>query len=273
MTKKARIYAVMNRKGGVGKTTTAATLAHGLALKMQGQGHVLAIDLDPQGSLGKSLGIRANGADLAHVLTGEKRPQDCIVPSGRKGLFVMPTSDALADARFDLMFDDVEASIRQAMRRRGRTQPKLDRILSERLAVAAQAFDFIIIDCPPSLDVLANAVFDFADSAIVPVKPDYLGTWGTSQHTDNIVQAQRDGIDISISWLVPTFYRPREVLARQMMQSLIRTYGKNRVATPIPQAVALEQAPADGGKTIFEFDPKSLAGRAYWQLVERVYNG
>jgi len=266
MSKKARIYAVANRKGGVGKTTTAATLAHGLTLKLHGDGHVLAIDLDPQGSLSKSLGVVANGADLAYVLTGEKKAQECIVPSGRPNFYVLPSSDLVQDAKVELLAKEVAASM--SRRRSGR----LRNVLVERLDAAVQAFDYIILDCPPSLDILTDAVFEFSDSAIVPVKPDYLGTWGTSQHTSDIIAAQEQGIDIAISWIVPTFYRPREVLARQMLQTLIRTYGKNRVAAPVPQAVVLEQAPADGGKTVFEYAPDTPAARSYWNLVERIYN-
>lgn len=266
MNKKAQIFAVANRKGGVGKTTTAATLAHGLALKLKGDGHVLAIDLDPQGSLSKSLGINANGADLAYVLTGEKRAQECIVASGRKNLYVLPSSDLVQDAKVELLAKEVAASITR------RSSGRLRNALADRLDMAAKAFDYIILDCPPSLDILTDAVFEFSDSAIVPVKPDYLGTWGTSQHTSNIIAAQEEGIDITISWIVPTFFRPREILARQMLETLQRTYGKNRVADPIPQAVVLEQAPADGGKTVFEYAPDTPAARSYWKLVERIYN-
>jgi chromosome partitioning protein len=213
------------------------------------------------------LGVSPNGHDIAYLLAGEKTAEDCIVKAGsRPNLYVLPASDLLADVKIELIGREVTSGLT----RRKRNGAGINNILIDKLSVAAGAFDYIIIDCPPSLDMLADAVFHFADAAIVPVKPDFLGTTGTAHHTQNILDAQADGIDIHVALYLPTFYRAREVLANQMLQSLIRVYGRSRVAEPIPQAAVLEQAPAASGQTIFEYAPDSPAAAAYAKLVERV---
>lgn len=268
----AAIYAVMNRKGGVGKTTTAVTLAHGLALRLRketGTGYVLIVDLDPQGHVAKALGVKHNG-QLADVLLDPKQDiREAVVPAHREGLFVLPSSDRLADAKIDLLSRHLAEVI--DYRRRRRRRVTLDEILSTRLAPANEAFDYIIVDCPPSLDMLEDAVYRYADAAIVPVKPDYLGTAGTVQHTTDILDAQTDGFDIRIEVIVPTFFRSREVLANQMYGELRDMFGKQKVADPIPQAAVLEQAPATRQQTIFEYAPEHPAARAYAKLVNRIY--
>lgn len=281
MDKKARIYAVVNRKGGVGKTTTAVTLGHGLARLIEGRGHVLIVDLDPQGNVATSLGLAPNGKDMAGVLTGEVPVEEAILHADRgqangptrPNLWVLPASDALADAKLSLVTNAALSSVLDQFG--GRTAPVVptDQLLQTYLAKAVATFDYVILDCPPSLDMLGTAVYHFADEAIVPVKVDYLGVGGTARHTQDIIQAQARGIDIRVGVIVPTFVRAREVLARQMLQALIDSYGRSRVAVPIPQSVVIEQAPAAGGLTIFEYAADSVPAKAYWRLVEKVYNG
>lgn len=275
MTKIAKKYAVMNRKGGVGKTTTTVTVAFGLAQKLGSNGNVLIVDLDPQGNVASSLRLVPREATMADLLLGDADIADCIVPVGerRPNLFVIPADDSLADAKVDLMADEVanDFKARLGSKRRKSSRPLIKELLEHRLAKADQAFDYILIDCPPSLDMLAEAVYQFSDAAIVPVKPDYLGTTGTRQHTEEIVRMQSEGIKISIEWLLPTFFRNREILARQMLESLVRRYGANRVAVPIPQAASVEQAPAAGGMTILEYDPESPAAKAYDHFIGRIY--
>ena len=118
--------------------------------------------------------------------------------------------------------------------------------------------------------MLGNAIYHFVDEAIVPVKVDFLGSAGTVRHTENIIEAQESGIDIQISWIIPTFVHKRQVLAREVIAALGKRYGPNRIAPPIPASVKLEQAPADGGKTIFEYAPNSPPAEAYKALVELV---
>ena len=281
MDKKARIYAVVNRKGGVGKTTTAVTLGHGLARLIEGKGHVLIVDLDPQGNVSTSLGLATNGKDIAGVLTGDVPVEEAILHAdrgqeggpSRPNLWVLPASDALADAKLSLVANAALNSVMdQFGGRTGKAVPT-NQLLQTYLAKAVGTFDYIILDCPPSLDMLGTAIYHFADEAIVPVKVDYLGVGGTARHTQDIIEAQARGIDIRVGVIVPTFVRAREILARQMLQALIDSYGKSRVAVPIPQSVVIEQAPAAGGLTLFEYAANSIPAQAYWRLVEKVHNG
>jgi chromosome partitioning protein len=281
MEKKAKIYAVVNRKGGVGKTTTAVTLGHGLARLIEGKGHVLIVDLDPQGNVTTSLGLATNGKDIAGVLTGDVPVEQAIMHAdrgqeggpSRPNLWVLPASDALADAKLSLVTNAALNSVMdQFGGRTGKAVPT-NQLLQTHLAKAVGTFDYIILDCPPSLDMLGTAIYHFADEAIVPVKVDYLGVGGTARHTQDIIEAQARGIDIRVGVIVPTFVRAREILARQMLQALIDSYGKSRVAVPIPQSVVIEQAPAAGGLTLFEYAANSIPAQAYWRLVEKVHNG
>ena len=281
----AEIYAVVNRKGGVGKTTTAVTLAHGLSLKLREEGeegHVLIIDLDPQGNCAMSLGIDPRDICVSQLLMGERDLQDSILSAdlsarggpARPNLYLIPATDQLADAKAELVANAaVQGVMQQLSRRRGQQAVGISDILEAQLADAKQVFSYIILDCPPTLDLLQEAVYRFADAAIVPVKVDYLGAAGAAQHTQGILDAQADGIDISIKMVVPTFVRERQILARQMLQTLQETYGKNRVALPIPTSVKVEEAPAAGGLTVFEYAPDSKPAQAYWHLVERIYHG
>lgn len=281
MNSKAQIFAIINRKGGVGKTTTAVTLAHGLAQKIEGRGHVLLIDLDPQGNVAYSLGLSTGQHDIAGVITGDILAEDAIIHADRSqsngparpNLWVLPASDALADAKLTLVANAALSTVFNQFGGKARQAVPTNLLLQTHLAKAVATFDFIVLDCPPSLDMLGTAVYHFADEAIVPVKVDYLGVGGTARHTQNIIEAQARGIDIKIKCIVPTFMRPREILARQMLQALQESYGASRVSEPIPQAVVIEQAPAAGGLTLFEYAPDSAPAEAYWKLVEKVYHG
>lgn len=276
---KATVLAVANRKGGVGKTTTAVTLAHGLARRLQadgrqnGSGYVLLIDLDPQGSAGVCLGVKPKNGDIGDVLMGESDVRDVVMPTGehRPGLFLLPATDNLADAKSDLVGLSAVAQLskREGTRKKG----NIDQVLNERLGLIKQVFRYIVIDCPPSLDVFSDAVYNFADSAVVPVKTDFLAAKGARQHTNNIIEAQTEGIKIYIEVVVPTFFRKREVLPKEVLASLIKFYGPSKVCNPIPQASDLERAPAVGGQTIWEYAPDSAAAMAYKELVDRVYKG
>ena len=280
MQRKAHIFAVVNRKGGVGKTTTAVTLAHGLARELEESGgHVLVVDLDPQGNVAHSLGVTVSGYDVSHVLQGDVQAEQAILSADRSetdgpsrpNLWVLPASDSLADAKLSLVTNAALSSVLDQFGGNNRKSVPTSQLLETHLAKAVATFDYIILDCPPSLDMLGTAIYHFADEAIVPVKVDFLGVGGAARHTQNIIDAQARGINITVRKIVPTFVRSREVLARQMLQALKDSYGTHRVADPIPQAVVVEQAPAVGGLTIFEYAPSSPAAKAYQTLVESIH--
>ena len=145
--------------------------------------------------------------------------------------------------------------------------------LLRRLAQAVDRFAYIILDCPPNLDAFTQAIYHFAEGAIVPVKPDYFSMVGITQHVANIRESQMKGIDIAIHTIVPTMMVLRQNLDQEMMDSLLDVYGK-AVAEPIPRSQMVAEAPAYH-LTIFEYDPKgeNPATVAYQQLVDRVYHG
>lgn len=265
-----RVFAVVNRKGGVGKTTTAIALAHGLARRVEAEGgRVLIIDFDPQGNVATSLQLQRREYDLADLLLGQCSFKECVVSANRPeeglhrpNLFIIPSSDSLAEAKSELM-------IKSAIG--GRHSVPVIETLVESLGFVRQLFAYTIIDCPPTLDTFSDAVYNFADEAIVPVKTDFLGEVGTAHHTDNILDAQSYGIDIKIACILPTFYDSRLTIAQSVMGDLIRHYGKTTVASPVPRSTVFEQAPAVNGQTIFEYQPGSKPAKAYELLVDRIY--
>ena len=266
MTRK-RIYAVANRKGGVGKTTTAVNLAHGLARKLAGRGHVLLIDLDPQGNAATSLGLEEFDESIAELLLDETVMESCCyelgaADPGREGLWLIPADDRLQEAKESLK---VEVGIRAAL---GRNPESMKTLLHRRLA-AADVFDFIILDCPPSLDILRESVYGYAEAVIVPVKLDYLGLTGTATQTEDVSRQRKKGETVVVEHVVPTFYRQREILGGDALRSVYDTYPR-LVSEPIPQTVVMERASANG-RTIFEWEPESAAAGAYQSLVDKIW--
>jgi chromosome partitioning protein len=275
----AKVYTVENRKGGVAKTTTALTLAVGLAqrLREKGEGRVLIIDLDPQGDAARGLGVHLDGQCVSYVLTGEGKLRDHVVSADKDGdrpnLYILPASDRLRTAKERLLTQlAVDTVMSQIRGRADETVVPIIDVLVERLGPARQVFDYIIVDCPPTLDTLQEAVHKFADGAIVPVKVDFHGTSAAGRHTQNILADQASGIDIAIKAVVPTFVTSRYLLTKSMLAQLEKVYG-TLVTTPIPATVKIAEAPASGGLTILEYEPDSAAASAYWELVDLIYEG
>jgi chromosome partitioning protein len=280
----AKVYTVENRKGGVGKTTTAITLGVGLAqrLHQNGGGNALIIDMDPQGDAARGLGLDPQDRCVSNVLLGDGglealranvMPADRSKGGGpsRPNLYIMPASDKLSEAKEDILTQFALLAARSMRSRRTESEHNLVNILDEKLGLAKQAFRYIIIDCPPTLDLLQQAVHQYADYAVVPVKVDFHGASATGRHTNNILQDQAEGIDITIAAIVPTFVNAHHNLTKSMMQELIRVYGKQVIAKAVPNTVKVAEAPASGGQTIIEYLPDSTAAIAYQDLVDRIY--
>ena len=282
------ILAIVNRKGGVGKTTTAVHLAHGLCLRVRAENgaeapgyeqgrpaRVLLIDMDPQGNCAAALGVDPGDRCISDLLAGRATARDVIISdtprerggTGRPGLFLIPATERLVDVTEELLIRDF-----QSYRRGKQEGGGLDDVLSDRLGNLRAAFAHVVIDCPPSLGSLTTAVYRFADRAVVPVRTAMLDAAGAAQHTALINELQADGLPIQVSLILPTFFEPRQVLARQIYQDLVEKFGRSRVAVPIIQSVVVQQAQAAGGQTLFEYPPAadSPATAAYARLVERL---
>jgi chromosome partitioning protein len=137
-------------------------------------------------------------------------------------------------------------------------------------------FAFVIIDCPPKLDTLKRAVYHFADEVVVPVKADHISLIGARQHTDDLYNLQQEDsrkFKARVSLVVPTMLPSRQVLASRVVEQMQSFYGVDLVSEPVPESVYVKEAPAVGGKTLFEYAPKSAPARAYATIVERVFNG
>jgi chromosome partitioning protein len=298
----ATILAIINRKGGVGKTTTAVSLAHGLSLKLirrvkardlgrvpdpgqlfrhsgryyYSEGHVLLIDFDAQGHCARALGVDPGQSDVGDVLLGRQNLNQAVLSADRAAdgyprpnLWVLPSSDKLEMAKESLYSQSLEYAIAGY----GSKVQWLLALLQRRFNLARERFAYIILDNAPGLDLLAQAVYQFADAAIVPVKPDYLSMAGTGQNLDYIRDMQERGGTTVVHSIVPTFCMERQRLDREMMASLHEKYGQ-LVSEAIPRSQIVAEAPAYQ-LTVFEIDPhqRNPATVAYQNLVNRVYDG
>lgn len=281
-----KVIAVADNKGGVGKTTTAGILADGLARmcrKYRKDEAILVVDLDPQGNQADIFGVRAdvmaeelcignvlmNPGDLPTLqnnIISLDREEDGFA---RPNLYLLPASRNLEDITQDLV-------IMTTMRTSQRKGFSLDTVLADALQPLLGQFAFIVIDCPPKLDTLKRAVYNFADEVIVPVKTDHVSLVGARQHTDDLYNLHAEDprkFKARVSLVVPTMQPSRQILATQVVEQMQSFYGRDLVSTPIPESVYVKEAPAAGGQTLFEYAPNSLPSRAYATIVERVYNG
>ena len=241
-----RIIAIANQKGGVGKTTTSINLSASLAAKGK---KVLVIDTDPQGNTTSGFGIEKNELEdtIYELILGECSIRDCIISNVIKNVSVVPSNVNLAAAEIELEF-----------------------ILKNEVDYVKDDYDFIIIDCPPSLNMLTINSMTTADSVLVPIQCEYYALEGLSQliHTINLVK-ERLNPNLNIDGVVFTMYDSRTNLSMQVVENVKQNLNQKVYNTLIPRNIRLAEAPSYG-MPINMYDPKSAGAEAYMQLAEEV---
>ncbi len=250
-----RIIAIANQKGGVGKTTTAVNLGAALA---ELHYRVLVVDLDPQGNATTGLGINARSLEssIYDVILHDVPPEDVIEPTTLRNLFVMPATIDLAGAEIELV---------PVFSRELRLRRALDSIRED--------YDFILIDCPPSLGLLTINGLAAAGEVAVPIQCEYYALEGLSQLLRNVgmVQANLNG-PLELSTIILTMYDARTRLAEQVVNEVREHFGSRVCRNVVPRTVRLSEAPSFG-QPIIVFDSSSRGSIAYRELAKEVSGG
>ena len=247
-----RVIAVANQKGGVGKTTTAINLSACLAEKGQ---KVLAIDMDPQGNMTSGLGIDKDEVEknIYDLMIGQVGVEEVLQKEAIENLDIIPTSIDLSAAEIELIgVDDKEFIIRNA------------------IAPIKDNYDYIIIDCPPSLSMLTINAMTTADSVLVPIQCEYYALEGLSQliHTVELVKERLNPI-LKIEGVVFTMYDARTNLSLQVVENVKDNLNQTIYKTIIPRNIRLAEAPSHG-LPINHYDPRSTGSESYMMLADEV---
>lgn len=246
---RATIVAIANQKGGVGKSTTAINLGAGLSL--QGE-KILIVDLDPQGNTSSGLGIDRGRIELStyEVLINEVPIDDAIEPTSVRDLYVVPATIELAGAEIELV---------SVFSRETRLASALGPVLEE--------YDFILVDCPPSLGLLTINGLAAADEVTIPIQCEYYALEGVSQLMRNI-QLVQQGLnpELEVEGIILTMYDGRTTLSSDVVEQVRQHFGETTYKTVIPRTVRLSEAPSYG-EPIEAFDPMSRGAIAYRELA------
>ncbi|HEY7839072.1 MAG TPA: ParA family protein [Terriglobales bacterium] len=252
----ARVLAITNQKGGVGKTTTAINLAASLAAA---EVKTLLIDCDPQANATSGLGYTpaefgaAGRASLYQILRGEASAAAAIVPTPMEGLDLLPSSRDLAGLNLELV---------------GETEREFR--LKHALAPVAGGYGFILIDCPPALDLLNLNALVAADALIVPLQCEYFALEGVAHLLTTISAVQQSwNPTLGIAGVLFTQFDDRTTLSRQVAESLRQHFGERIFRTSIPRNVRLAEAPSHGLPALL-YDLRSRGAEAYLQLAHEV---
>jgi chromosome partitioning protein len=250
-----RTIAVVNQKGGVGKSTTAVNLGASLALMGR---RVLLVDIDPQGNTTTGVGVdkRTIELDSYSVLLDGVAIADAVQPTDVENLWILPATLALAGAEIELV-----------------TTERREHRLKDALAATGDAYDIIMIDCPPSLGLLTVNALAAAQEVIIPVQAEFYALEGLSQLT-TIVDRAREGInpDLTILGVLITMFDGRTRLAIEVLDEVHRFFPERVFHTQIPRNIRLSEAPSYGKPAVL-FDPKSRGAQAYIALARETLGG
>ena len=247
-----KIIAVANQKGGVGKTTTAINLSAALAEKGK---KVLVVDIDPQGNTTSGFGIEKNELEntVYELMLGECSVKDCMIEDVIPNLSIIPSNVNLAAAEIELIEAD-----------------KKEYILKNELDWVKDKFDFVIIDCPPSLSMLTVNSMTASDSVLVPIQCEYYAMEGLSQliHTINLVKKKLNPY-LEMEGVVFTMYDSRTNLSQDIVESVKKALEERVFETNIPRNVRLAEAPSYG-MPICKYDANSAGALAYASLADEI---
>lgn len=245
-----KIVSVVNQKGGVGKTTTAVNLASAIGIAGK---KVLLVDADPQGNSTSGFGVNKKDAKITsyELLIGKARLEDAVIKTQFKNVDIVPSSMDLAAAEVDL----IEIEHREAQ-------------LKMSLAAAREQYDYIFIDCPPSLGLITINALNASDTVLVPIQCEYFALEGLSQLMSSVRQVKRlYNPTLEIEGIVLTMYDARLNLTGQVVSEIKKYFSNQLYKTAIPRAVRLSEAPSYG-MPIQYYDKRSKGAAAYDDLAK-----